>query len=95
MSKPFIRDVSRLVARAAGFRWDEKREALAVGGCGMDMGFHVVYSLARALYHKRDGSPGWQCIGKHCPSNDHTNGDRNYEPHPHSDGGYALTQRWI
>lgn len=29
------------------------------------------------------------------PSNDHLNGDRNREPHRHSDGGYALRQRWI
>lgn len=29
--------------------------ALRVGGCGMDMGFHTVYSLSRALF--RDDSP--------------------------------------
>jgi len=27
--------------------------ALRVGGCGMDMGFHVVYSLARGLFRDK------------------------------------------
>lgn len=27
-----------------------KRDGLIVGGCGMDMGFHVVYGLSEALY---------------------------------------------
>ena len=32
--------------------------ALRVGGCGMDMGFHVVYSLARVLFRdKYEGQP--------------------------------------
>jgi hypothetical protein len=29
--------------------------AIRVGGCGMDMGFHIVYSLSRVLF--RDESP--------------------------------------
>ena len=72
-----------------------KRDGLVVGGCGMDMGFHLVYSLSRALF-----PDGYTCTGRNkhpnpCPSNDHSNGDRNYEPHQHSDGGYALRSRWI
>lgn len=68
--------LSRLAAKAAGFTFDEKRECLKVGGCGMDMGFHVVYELSHAL------SPdGYGCIGEGCPSNDHSNGDRDYTPH--------------
>jgi hypothetical protein len=32
--------------------------ALRVGGCGMDMGFHTVYSLASALFRdKYEGQP--------------------------------------
>lgn len=32
--------------------------AVRVGGCGMDMGFHVVYSLARVLFRdKYEGQP--------------------------------------
>ena len=37
------------VARAVG--WNRDREGnLKVSGCGMDMGFHVVYTLAGLLY---------------------------------------------
>ena len=47
---PDLRDVSYLVSRVTGFKMDPKYEGLKVGGCGMDMGYHVVYSLSRALY---------------------------------------------
>lgn len=75
------------------------QDALVVNGCGMDMGFHLVYELARTLY-----PDGYGCIGEGCPSNDHANGDRNYRPHDasnahhwhwHRDGGYALRHRWL
>ena len=39
-----------LVARACGFTYDRRREALKIGGCGMDMGFHVVSTLSRVLF---------------------------------------------
>ena len=75
--------LSPLVAKVTGFRFSDKREALMVGGCGMDMGFHVVSTLSRVLYPE-----GFGCIGKgdgyktSCPSNDHFNGDRDYTPDP-------------
>lgn len=53
-----------------------KNEGIRIGGCGMDMGFALVYELAYALY-----PAGYGCIGKGCPSNDHSNGDRDYTPH--------------
>ena len=37
-------------AKALGWTYDIKREALRVGGCGMDMGFHTVYTLASVLF---------------------------------------------
>lgn len=81
-----------------------------VGGCGMDMGFALIYSLSSVLY--RDG---FRCAGRSCGSNDHSNprnrGTYNYEtreydgyigPMPRDgrskhrgDGGYALNQRWM
>jgi hypothetical protein len=35
--------------------------ALRVGGCGMDMGFHAVYSLSSVLFRTRaaDGDSGY------------------------------------
>lgn len=92
-------DVSWLVARAMGEKIDPKHGGIKRGGCGMDMGFDLVYSLSRTLYPE-----GFTCIGevdramsrgRSCPSNDHSNGDRNYNPHQHRDGGYALRHRWL
>ena len=45
-----------------------KDGALKAGGCGMDMGFALVYELSSILY--RDG---FDCTGDKCPSNDHSN----------------------
>ena len=78
-----------LVAKAIGARIG-KRDGVIMGGCGMDMGFALVYNLSSVLF--RDG---FDCIGDRCPSNDHSNGDRNYRPHRHQSGGYALRQRWL
>ena len=71
--------------------WD-KGEGIKVPGCGMDMGFHLVYSLSSAVWPN-----GVKCPGRGCHSNDHVN-------HPlggygksikHNDGGYALKQKWL
>ncbi len=90
------RDISRLAARAAGLDFNENHWQIVMGGCGMDMGFSAVYSLSRALFT----DPGFICTGENgpsrwCPSNDHSNGSRDYTPHLHSDAGYALLQRWL
>lgn len=99
--------VSRLswgACKATGFAYNNRHEAIRVGGAGMDVGYHIVYSLSRALY-----PDGFGCIGERCPSNDHSNGDRIYTVHGsasaenngapwehwHRDGGYALRHRWI
>jgi len=81
-------DLTRDASIALGYSFDD-RGGLKVGGCGMDMGFSVVYNLSRRLFPE-----GFKCIGKknRCPSNDHFNGVKNRK---HSDGGYALTQRWL
>ncbi len=83
--------LSGYVARRLGIgNWNDKREAVRVGGCGMDMGYHIAYELSHVLYHD-----DFTCIGENCPANDHSNGDRDYTPHKHSDGGYALRHRWM
>lgn len=51
--------LSGLAARAMGERLGP-REGIKVGGCGMDMVFHLIYSLSRTLYgdapvHGREG----------------------------------------
>ena len=67
-----------------------KHEGVKIGGCGMDMGFALVYDLSRALY----GS-GYECIGDKCPSNFHVNNrDKRITEQIHKDG-YALKHRWL
>lgn len=56
-----------LVAVAIGEKVSDAG-GIVVGGCGMDMGFHIAYSLSHALY-----PDGFTCLGKKCPSNDHSN----------------------
>lgn len=95
-----IRDISYWTAHAIGARWNSDRGSIVVGGCGMDMGYHVVYSLASTLWGRRSNGGGFECIGEHCPSNDHANGDISREDgaaqhYTHSDGGYALTHSWL
>lgn len=89
--QPAVRDLTYYVAKALDWR-RAKDDALLVGGCGMDMGYHVAYTLSRSLY--RDV---FACIGENCPSNDHTNGDAKGREigHAHTDGGYALTHSWL
>lgn len=100
-------------ARAAERKIDRENGGVKIGGCGMDMGFALVYDLARDLW-----PDGYGCIGEKCRSNDHANGDRDRTPHEehatgpdhicttkpetckarkhwHTDGGYALQQRWL
>ena len=86
--------LSRRVAVALGWGYDEQREAVKVGGAGMDMGFHLVYELGHVLF----GDTPWRCTGKNdCPSNEHNN-----PPYPqpsrrvkHAGSGYALRQAWL
>jgi len=82
-----IRDISRLVAKATDTAFDPKLYGVKMGGCGMDMGFALVYKLSRSLY-----PAGFPCIGKGCPANDHSN---RVDTKQHKDGGYALRQRWL
>jgi len=89
--------ISGYAAEALDWRLD-KRGEVRVEGCGMDMGWHLVYVLASTLY-----PDGFTCIGegrgarrgKSCPASDHVNGDRDYTPHLHRNGGYALRHQWL
>ena len=38
------------VAKVFKWTYKDKTNAVGVGGCGMDMGFHMVYTLASVLY---------------------------------------------
>lgn len=87
--------LSRLVSKLT-YSFSEKYEAIRADGCGMDMGYSIVNNLGYALY-----PDGFECTGENghgqnrCPSNDHSNGDRDYTPHEHKSGGYAFHHEWI
>lgn len=55
-----IQAISFLAARALGYRLKEVdgSNAVHVTGCGMDMGFHLVYSLSRVLFPDGFGVEG-------------------------------------
>lgn len=76
---------NHIVSRAIGERLVTRNgsDALRVGGCGMDMGFHIVYALGYALWPK-----GFKLPKGAYGRNGDTSG---YE----TDGGYALKHRWL
>lgn len=90
-------EISHLAAVVLDMHRDEHDGGIKIGGCGMDMGFQLVYLLSGDLFP--DGFP---CLGNHnakgyCPWNGHSNGDRLYRKgrfHP-GGGSYALRHRWL
>lgn len=60
--------------------------ALSINGCGMDMGFHTIYALGRALfpqgYIPAEAGKDYGRNGLGADVRD-------------PDGGYALTSRWL
>lgn len=52
-----IRDITHLVGLALDERQSDKTGGLVIRGCGMDMGFHVVYNLGYRLWPKGTPEP--------------------------------------
>jgi len=46
-----VQRITSRVVDAIGGSWDKKRCCLRVSGCGMDMGFAVVYDLASVMFN--------------------------------------------
>jgi hypothetical protein len=69
--------------RILGYKFDQNHGGLKIGGCGMDMGFAMVYNLGRALYPK-----GFKLTkGQYGRNGDKSGFD--------TDGGYSLKQIWL
>ena len=51
-----IYDITYLVAQALGERVSDRNgyNTIKVNGCGMDMGFHLVYNLSSVLFHGQE-----------------------------------------
>lgn len=93
------------VSRVTGYR-QGKRDGVIVGGCGMDMGFAVVYDLSYKLFPDGFGLEGERDGEKRRPATREEaaqmvaegwkfygrNGDTSGWD---TDGGYALHHRWL
>lgn len=77
-----IKDITWMVANVLEMKQADNG-GIKVGGCGMDMGFHLVYSLGRKLY-----PDGFKLAANQYGRNGNTSGFDN-------DGGYSLKQEWI
>ncbi len=75
--------LSGLIAKICDRRRAKDGYALKVGGCGMDMGFHVVYNFSSVIFP--DGF-------RYRKNEGHRNGDPSKRD---KDGGYALTHEWL
>jgi len=83
-----IHEVSYLAARAMGYHVHERHGGLIVGGCGMDMGFHIVYSLGQTLFP--EGMTGWVSSIRESQAkreNPNATGE--------TSGGYCLKHSWL
>lgn len=69
-----LRDITYAVSRVVDHPIDQNHGGIKVGGCGMDMGFALVYGLSRSLFPN-----GFRCAGRSCPSNDHSNPRRHVD----------------
>lgn len=79
--KPEVRSIGWMAAKAMGDKFDRDQQGIKIGGCGMDMGFALVYNLGRTLFPK-----GFKVKGR----------GRNGDTSGHDrDGGYALRQEWL
>lgn len=63
--------------------YDNNHEGCKASGCGMDMGFHLVYSLGSVLFPK-----GFDLVLGQYGRNGDTSGHDN-------NGGYALRCEWL
>ena len=83
------RNIDWYIEKLGLFKRDDR--GLKVSGCGMDMGFHIVYELSGLLYPKgfRIGKNEWNrnAINGMKPTEKGYNWD--------SQGGYKLTQIWL
>ena len=54
--KPALFDITYHVSKVLGDKLSERNghRTIKVNGCGMDMGFHLVYSLSSVLFAGRD-----------------------------------------
>lgn len=106
-----VMDISYWASKAMNDKIDDKHGGIRIGGCGMDMGFALVYNLGRTLFTEGFGIPGYlphkQSPGERkrpsseaeaveMRSNGYLFSGRNQDDTGwDTDGGYALNYRWL
>jgi len=75
-----LRRISWSAAKALGWTYNRKHDGITADGCGMDMGFHLVYSLAQAVYGDTRKHKAWA---------------RKQSEHGTRSAGYMLRSRWV
>lgn len=100
-------DLSYWAVRLLGYSFDQKNGGLKIGGCGMDMGFALVYAMSRALFPNGFGIEGEMPLGHKIRPTSKKNAAKAVERGAKfrgrngdtsgwdDDGGYALLHRWI
>lgn len=48
--KPDLYSLGWNAAKALGYNYNRDKEGIRIGGCGMDMGFALVYELSQTLF---------------------------------------------
>lgn len=66
------------------FKRDKKKDGLRVSGVGMDMGFHIVYTLGSVLWKTKE-----EALKENIVTG------RNGSKEPEINGGYLLKQEWL
>lgn len=74
-----ILNITHIICNALSYKYSTDG-SMIISGCGMDMGFHVVYSLGSVLWPHGDGK---------------TVTGRNGDTKPETDGGYLLKYSYL
>lgn len=100
-------DITYFAALAMGDKIDQKHGGIKIGGCGMDMGFALVYNLGYCLFPEGFGDEGELPLGHKIRPSSRENAAKAVEKGAKfwgrngdvsgwdNDGGYALKHRWI
>ncbi|KKM62401.1 hypothetical protein LCGC14_1522170, partial [marine sediment metagenome] len=75
------------IEKLTSFKRNKNHGGLTLSGCGMDMGFHLVYSFSSVLYPKGFRSSRRNRFNGMKPTDKGYNWD--------NDGGYRLDQTWM
>ena len=89
LRKDMKRQIDYMAAKVMGYSVRDREEGIVIGGCGMDMGFALVYDLGRTLYPKGGPLSKSNGIRQVQAKRDDPKAERE------TDGGYLLKHEWL